>query len=1118
MNFKLLFILLISCPLAVFGQTYTLQDKDVTMANGVIQSCTYSFEIKDIIIPEILDNETVTGIANLPEGQGVFYNKGIQSVSFPTSLTKVGNYAFEANIIQALDDLSGIISLGEGAFKDNPITTFSTSEPLRLIGKNAFDDGCAIQLFDHSSAGFEGWINEELEEVTVLQQTTTSKGFYAQFSYTLTDEDVVMEENQLVEVHVPNGFNSIIIPEQLDQQVVKKISHEALSDKNIISIHFPESILEIGDYSFSHNQLLKVNLNDNITKIGEGAFLNNHLKSINIPTAIDSIGSHAFSNNKLKYYILPSEQNNTNFYGYLPSSKEKIYTSADTVFDLTSDLKSILGQVLTDEMVEMEGNTLRRLSSDFTLENGYISIPDYLNGTLVEHIGSYTFRDKKIEGILFPKALRSIGMYAFERNNIRFVNLPDSLRIVDKNAFYNNEITKVSFPDSLKTIGYHSFKYNNITEVVLPDSLELLSEAAFEYNKITKVKLPRNENLEYGRYAFQYNEITDLLIPKEFTAEGSSLFRFNQIQNVIIEEGIKVLPSNCFAYNQLTSVILPKTIQQLGRGCFMKNDNITVRLPKIEDENFFGWLTLEGDQLEGDVSTEEYLESEINTVYKYRLKPDDVVLQNDTIVDLNSSNLSGIKYLIFPKTINDQPISGILLQNRNSNYDEFLVIELEEGYEFIGDFFRSLNKISLPKSLKRIERRAFDYCHFKEFNAPENLEMIGYESFRGSSLEKVIFNEKLRSIEHYAFERNEIKEVIFPSTLKSLGYGAFKENKIEKVTLNEGIENIEEQAFYYNQLSDIVLPTSIKYIGVNAFAKNNMSSFQLPSKEGDATFVEWLHQNNRYTKDHFYSKENLSIDTNDEMSIYAINWVRLNEENTSFGNNGYLSISLGTYRPLRYYIIPPAIGDSTLTHFNYKIFGEMKGIVFEEGIEAIETNTFQNNEIDTIQFPSTLKQIGLETFKNNLIESLILPHSITSIGRGAFIGNRLESIILPTPTEDSLVWVVNQSDTLKNDFEIIDFYASYSLDKERERENVITNLENPYVHTRIFPNPMNDVLTINNIPIGTQIRILSTTGRVIYKEQATTSKVQLFPTLPAGVYLLQLQLDHQVTTKKIIKR
>ncbi len=89
---------------------YTLTDDDVEVTSGIITNCPVSFEFTDIIIPTILDGQTVTGIDNKTYNSGIFYTKNLTSVELPSTIEEIGDYAFANNNIYNID-LSGCTAL-----------------------------------------------------------------------------------------------------------------------------------------------------------------------------------------------------------------------------------------------------------------------------------------------------------------------------------------------------------------------------------------------------------------------------------------------------------------------------------------------------------------------------------------------------------------------------------------------------------------------------------------------------------------------------------------------------------------------------------------------------------------------------------------------------------------------------------------------------------------------------------------------------------------------------------------------------------------------------------------------------------------------------------------------
>jgi len=102
---------------------YTLRDNDVVVVDGIIQSCSYNFLNPNIIIPNMLNGQEVTGIADKENGNGVFQDKGITSLKLTSSLKFIGNYAFYGNDFTHLR-LEGfnLDSIGDYAFYTDNFT------------------------------------------------------------------------------------------------------------------------------------------------------------------------------------------------------------------------------------------------------------------------------------------------------------------------------------------------------------------------------------------------------------------------------------------------------------------------------------------------------------------------------------------------------------------------------------------------------------------------------------------------------------------------------------------------------------------------------------------------------------------------------------------------------------------------------------------------------------------------------------------------------------------------------------------------------------------------------------------------------------------------------------
>ena len=130
------------------GKTVTLTDYNKNLSDST-----------DVVIPSTVSQNasgewiegntyTVTAIANGTSSTGVFYNSGITSVTFPSSLTSIGDYAFYrcSGLTGALNlgECTSLTSIGDWAFQNCRGLTgeldLSNCTSLTSIGNVAFRD------------------------------------------------------------------------------------------------------------------------------------------------------------------------------------------------------------------------------------------------------------------------------------------------------------------------------------------------------------------------------------------------------------------------------------------------------------------------------------------------------------------------------------------------------------------------------------------------------------------------------------------------------------------------------------------------------------------------------------------------------------------------------------------------------------------------------------------------------------------------------------------------------------------------------------------------------------------------------------------------------------------
>lgn len=147
---------------------HTLNDADVVVNNGVITSCTYDFSSKFITIPNTLDGQTVSGIADATSQKtAIFYGKTIMELTLPSTLVNIGKNSFNCNSIDTLIIPASVKSIGDYAFWGFSLDTviFEKNPSIQTIGAGAFDNNQKLKMSFPTAVKtgyvFTNWIDED---------------------------------------------------------------------------------------------------------------------------------------------------------------------------------------------------------------------------------------------------------------------------------------------------------------------------------------------------------------------------------------------------------------------------------------------------------------------------------------------------------------------------------------------------------------------------------------------------------------------------------------------------------------------------------------------------------------------------------------------------------------------------------------------------------------------------------------------------------------------------------------------------------------------------------------------------------------------------------------------
>ena len=498
------------------GKTVTLTDYNKNSSDNT-----------DIVIPATVDlvdgvwqdgfTYTVTAIASASSFlNGVFYNSGITSIAFPSTLQSIGNYAFRAcrGVTGELNlgGCTSLTSIGSWAFEDcSGLTSVDLSgcTSLTSIGSYAFRDCRGLTSLDLSGCTSLTSIgNSAFSGCSGLTGTVTIPASVTEIGENpFTDcsnlEGIVVEKgnseyyikgNCLIENSTKTlitGFNNSTIPSD-----IKIIGGYAFDDcRGLISITLPSSLTSIGNYAFSDCRGLTGELNlggcTSLTSIGDSAFsgcsgLTGEL-NLGECKSLTSIGSSAFDGC-------------SGLTGELNLGGCKSLTSiGSSAFDGCSGLTSL---TLPSSITSIGSTAFGSTNINVVNYNGTLS--DWLkvsistagaNSWIVSH--RFIINGEELINLEVPEGVESINKGLFSYcSGLKSVTLPSTLKTIERKAFYYcSGLTSVDLSGctSLTSIGSYAFHgCSGLTSVDLRGctSLTSIEDDAFSgCTKLTSVDL-----------------------------------------------------------------------------------------------------------------------------------------------------------------------------------------------------------------------------------------------------------------------------------------------------------------------------------------------------------------------------------------------------------------------------------------------------------------------------------------------------------------------------------------------------------------------------------------------------------------------------------------------------
>ena len=508
-----------------------------------------TYALEDIILPEGLEH-----IGSYAFEGSAADNKGLKSVTFPSTLRSLDKYAFRfAPLVSVfMDKATELEEIPDYTFEHcYYLKEVSLPDNVKRIGAHAFDD-CAGSASRHMSA---------IRLPAALSEISANSFL----------------DTKIISVKVGDNVTSLPayslgIPQMVELgSGIKDIDINAFSFDNLrmIRIHAatPPSLSADVPLSEMEMQQITVVVNDGCKDLYE-----KHVRWKNfnlIEESASTVNVHLDGSMSLATAI------------YLQSNG----TMPSRVTSLT-----VTGH-LTDEDFEIIRQNMFSLTA---LD---------ISGTDNTVIPAYTFQKfTLLSEMRLPEGLTAVGDYAFHGcSSMRLETLPDGIETIGKSAFEDcYAITVSHLPRALRTIGSWGFSNcTSIKEVIGYENLTDFGHAShsscdlLEYVDLSRTKIKKLEanalyicnlktlllppTLETIRYrAIAINPIRTLELPGAVSSIEKEAFYETGLRAVSFGEGLTVIYEstleNC---PRLVSVSFPSTLKNVGSNILNKSPKVS---------------------------------------------------------------------------------------------------------------------------------------------------------------------------------------------------------------------------------------------------------------------------------------------------------------------------------------------------------------------------------------------------------------------------------------------------------------------------------------------------------------------------------------------------------------
>lgn len=489
------------------------------------------------------DNTSLTTI-----GEHAFDGSDIATLTVPSSVTYIGNYAFYdcADLTGITFADSGALTIGNYAFavssaqKGNKLGTVNFTASVSAVGDYVFNgrtgitsvtfaDGCVLTGAGKGVFAGTNITSFEVPEKLVYIDNTFFEGMKLL-------EEITADENNRAFAARDGALYDKLYTSLVAYPYGKKGEYVV-----------PSSVTSIAAYTFNgYVNLTAITLPSKLTEIPAGLFMNcTALTSVTIPDTVTSVGTDAFKGcNKLSSITIPASVRSI-----ADGAFGDCTALANVTFAAPTGTQTAVGLVI-------EANAFKGCNnSGFTA----IELPARLSYLGTSAFGNCT----NLASVTFKAAVAGES------------NLPQ-LTVGTKAFGGCNKLAEIVFEENntLAVLSDSAFEsLSGLKSVVLSSGLERVGESAFEScSSLERVEFKGNNVTAIGERAFwQCSKLNYINLPTSITSiEKNTFYGCSSLKSIVIPYGVTSIGDSAFWASGLTVIDIPSSVVSIGDTVFFQ--------------------------------------------------------------------------------------------------------------------------------------------------------------------------------------------------------------------------------------------------------------------------------------------------------------------------------------------------------------------------------------------------------------------------------------------------------------------------------------------------------------------------------------------------------------------